>query len=92
MSENLFGNQKSDNFDMKVRVIALGGAGWKILKRINSRLSKNMFKDAIALAPELNLKNFDKCVHDFSQWQNAWDDHKSKTFLKVKLKIDSSSI
>ena len=29
MSENLFGNQKLDNFDMKVRVIALGGAGCK---------------------------------------------------------------
>jgi len=62
----------------------------KIIGAVGSN-SKN-FKDAIALAPELNLKNFDKCVHDFSQWQNAWDDHKSKTFLKVKLKIDSSSI
>jgi len=64
MSENLFGNQKLDNFDMKVRMIALGGAGCKILKRINSRLSKNIFKDAIDTSIS-SLKNLSEDINKY---------------------------
>ena len=59
----------------------------KIVGAVGSN-SKN-FKDAITLAPKLNLKNFDLCVHEFSEWKYAWNEHKSKKHLKVKLKIES---
>jgi D-arabinose 1-dehydrogenase-like Zn-dependent alcohol dehydrogenase/GT2 family glycosyltransferase len=59
----------------------------KIVGAVGSN-SKN-FKDAITIAPKLNLKNFDQCVHGFKEWKFAWNDHKSKKHLKVKLKLDS---
>ena len=59
----------------------------KIVGAVGSN-SKN-FKDAITIAPELNLKNFDQCVHGFEEWKYAWNEHKSKKHLKVKLKLDS---
>ena len=58
----------------------------KIVGAVGSN-SKN-FKDAITIAPKLNLENFDQCVHAFKQWKHAWKDHKSKKHLKVKLKLD----
>ena len=58
----------------------------KIVGAVGSN-SKN-FKDAITIAPELNLKNFDQCVHEFKEWKYAWNEHKSKKHLKVKLKLD----
>ena len=59
----------------------------KIVGAVGSN-SKN-FKDAITIAPKLNLKNFDQCVHEFKEWKYGWNDHKSKKYLKVKLKLDS---
>ena len=59
----------------------------KIVGAVGSN-SKN-FKDAITIAPELNLENFDQCVHGFEKWKYAWNEHKSKKHLKVKLKLDS---
>jgi D-arabinose 1-dehydrogenase-like Zn-dependent alcohol dehydrogenase len=47
------------------------------------------FSDAINLAPQLNLKNFNQSVFVFDQWESAWDEHKTKKQLKVKLKIGS---
>ena len=60
-------------------------------KRIVGTVGSNAknFKDAIELAPELNLENFDQCVYEFDQWMAAWDEHKTKKQLKVKLKIGS---
>ena len=58
-------------------------------KRIVGTVGSNgkNFSDAIKLAPKLNLKNFDQCLFDFGQWESAWEEHKSKNQLKVKLKI-----
>ena len=58
----------------------------KIVGAVGSN-SKN-FKDAIKIAPELNLKNFDQCVYEFKKWKSAWNEHRSKKHLKVKLKVD----
>ena len=59
----------------------------KIVGAVGSS-SKN-FKDAITIATELNLENFDQCVHEFKEWKEAWNEHRLKKHLKVKLKIDS---
>ena len=59
----------------------------KIVGTVGSN-SKN-FKDAIIIATELNLENFDQCVHEFREWKEAWNEHRSKKHLKVKLKLDS---
>ena len=59
----------------------------KIVGAVGSN-SKN-FKDAIIIATELNLENFDQCVHEFREWKEAWNEHRSKKHLKVKLKLDS---
>ena len=61
MSENLFGDEKSNNPDIKVRIVALGGAGCQILKRINSRLPKNIMKDAIDTSLS-SLKNLSEDI------------------------------
>ena len=60
-------------------------------KRIIGSVGSNgkNFSDAINLAPQLNLKNFNQSVFDFGQWKSAWDEHKTKKQLKVKLKIGS---
>ena len=60
-------------------------------KRIVGSVGSNgkNFSDAIDLAPQLNLKNFNQSVFDFSQWESAWTEHKTKKQLKVKLKIGS---
>ena len=59
----------------------------KIVGTVGSN-SKN-FKDAITIAPKLNLTNFDHCIHEFKEWKYAWNDHKSKKYLKVKLRLDT---
>lgn len=59
----------------------------KIVGAVGSS-SKN-FKDAITIATELNLENFDQCVHEFKEWKEAWNEHRLKKHLKVKLKLDS---
>ena len=48
--------------------------------------SKN-FKDALELAPLLNLENFNKSVFSFIDWKSAWEEHKSARSLKVKLNL-----
>ena len=59
----------------------------KIIGTVGSN-AKN-FKDAIEMAPKINMQNFDESVYEFNQWKSAWDNHKSKKNLKVKLKIES---
>ena len=39
------------------------------------------------MAPSLNLETFNKAVFEFEQWESAWDSHRSKNDLKVKVKI-----
>ena len=60
-------------------------------KRIVGAVGSNgkNFTDAIKLAPKLNLGNFDLCLFDFDEWESAWEEHKLKKQLKVKLKIGS---
>ena len=60
-------------------------------KRIIGSVGSNAknFSDAINLAPELDLKSFNQSVFNFNQWESAWDEHKNKKKLKVKLKIGS---
>ncbi len=45
------------------------------------------FEDAIQLAPKLNLECFNRTVFEFDNWESAWDYHRSKKAIKVKLKI-----
>ena len=59
----------------------------KIIGTVGSN-AKN-FKDAITMVSKINMKNFDDSVYEFDQWKSAWDNHKSKKKLKVKLKIES---
>ena len=47
----------------------------------------NHFEDAIKLAPRLNLESFNKTVFDFDQWESAWEMHRTKNAIKVKIKI-----
>ena len=49
--------------------------------------SGNHFEDAIKLAPQLNLESFNKTVFDFDQWESAWEMHRTKNAIKVKIKI-----
>ena len=47
----------------------------------------NHFENAIKLAPRLNLESFNKTVFDFDQWESAWEMHRTKNAIKVKIKI-----
>jgi len=59
----------------------------KIIGTVGSN-AKN-FKDAIKMAAKINMRHFDESVYEFDQWKSAWDKHRSKKRLKVKLKIGS---
>lgn len=58
-------------------------------KRIVGTVGSNRknFEDAIQMAPSLNLETFNKAIFEFEQWESAWDSHRSKNDLKVKIKI-----
>jgi threonine dehydrogenase-like Zn-dependent dehydrogenase len=45
------------------------------------------FKAAMKISAEINMNHFNTTTFDFNDWSKAWDLHKTKQKLKVKLKI-----
>ena len=45
------------------------------------------FVAAINMAPELNMEYFNKNIFQFQDWQAAMASHKTKSFLKTKIKL-----
>ncbi len=48
------------------------------------------FRAAMALSEKINMSYFNQSIFEFEHWQSAWDMHKRKATLKVKLKISKS--
>ena len=74
MTDNLFGKQEKNNLDINVKIIALGGAGCKILKRINSRLHKSIQKDAI----DTSISSLNNLSEDVKKYNIAVDRYGGK--------------
>ena len=45
------------------------------------------FRAAIRLASQINMDRMNEQVYDFQDWRKAWDAHRSKDFLKIKLRL-----
>ena len=61
----------------------------KIIGSVGS--SGDNFREAILLADDLNLDHFNSSVFLLSKWKDAWNEHRSKKQLKVKLKVKSNN-
>ncbi len=62
----------------------------KIIGSVGS--NEENFRAAMALSEKINMNHFNQSIYEFDHWQNAWDMHKSKKTLKVKLKISKNEI
>jgi len=45
------------------------------------------FRDAISMAQHINISRFDDSIYAFENWREAWETHKTKRELKVKLEV-----
>jgi len=45
------------------------------------------FKSAIKISEKINMNHFNESTFEFTEWQKAWEMHKTKNKLKVKLKM-----
>ncbi|MFQ6678715.1 MAG: alcohol dehydrogenase catalytic domain-containing protein [Fidelibacterota bacterium] len=60
----------------------------KIIGSVGS--SEENFRAAITLAEKINMTHFNQSIFQFDHWENAWDMHRSKKTLKVKLLISKN--